>query len=73
MDPSLFFGIVHFKIFRGEALEKCGTPFITPFLNNGPVHIKRWKSPFLTFRDESLCVRNSFPFPKEWTHPFSLE
>ena len=38
---------------------------ITPFLNSGPVHIKRRKSPFQMNRDDSLPVRNHTPFPKK--------
>ena len=40
-----------------------------PFLNNGPVRIKRWKSPFQTLRDESLCVRDHYPYPENELTP----
>ena len=54
--------------------KKKNYVIITPFLNSGPAHIKRWKSPFQMNKDDSLPVRNHQPLtPKKWTNPFPLE
>ena len=67
MDSSFFSGIVYFKILGLKHLRN----FVAPsFLNNGPVRIKRWMSPFQTFRGESLRIRNHYPFPKNELIPF---